>query len=405
MESTSPSSAESHSPFRQSLPLLITSLVNKSGSIGISLLPMLLVEGHYSTAESSLAMTCVKSTTVVGTLLSGWAGDSLGLRFTLLASFALSALGFLFLPFQLGLAALIFAGMIAQLGNTSTNGTIRLLLVKLVERQNQKVALGWMRTVNNLGQILSYGVAASAATIGMQLLIWFDSLTSFLALIIGIKSVPRDEIVSKSSSPSETMSTSDAPSGWWPFLGATLLLTSWTFIYEFYISGVAGKLKVVHPEEGLRIFSLLMVLNTVICALLAVKAARLLKHVNRSMALAATLTSAGLVIAVLFTDSIPMLFLAAFCQTLGEVIYGVFGQFLLIRLVPKSSRPNTLYSAAILVANLGRLTAAAIAFPLIIRATSPIPSITLGILTALGSFLVIFLGRKRFEAATADTRF
>ncbi len=375
---------------------------------------MLLVEGHYSTAQSSLAMTCVKATTVVGTLLSGWAGDTLGLRFTLLSSFFFSALGFLFLPFHLGLIVLIASGMVAQFGNTATNGTIRLLLVKVVDRKNQKVALGWMRTMNNLGQILSYGLGATAAAIGLKLLIWFDGLTSFLALIVGAKIAPNEKkeslAVDISAPPNESESTpknahinESAPRsrGWWPFIGSTLLLAGWSFMYEFYMSGIAGKVKVIWPSDGLRIFSSLMVLNVMICALLAVKAAQFLKNVVKGMVAAAIFTAAGLLIGIYFTDSVPMLFVAAFGMTLGEVVYGVFGQFLLIRLVPASNRPNTLYSVAILVANLGRMAAAGLAFPLIIRASTPAPASILVIVVALGSIAVLALGHKRFEEATS----
>src|SRR5262245_14549889 len=93
--------------FRQSLPVLLTSLVNKSGAIGLSVLPMLLVDGHYSSAQSSLAMTVVKGCTVVAILGSGWVGDRVSLRATVLGALVLEGVGLLAMPMPWGFPALV----------------------------------------------------------------------------------------------------------------------------------------------------------------------------------------------------------------------------------------------------------------------------------------------------------
>ncbi len=386
--------ARTPSAFTQSRPVLITSLVNKTGSIGVSLLPMILVEGHYSTAQSSLAMSLVKGSIIVATLLAGAAADAVGLRPTVLVSFLAAALGLAFLPLHLGYAALLVSGIVAQSGITAINATMRLILTKSVERQHHKEALGWMRFVNNLGQIASYGLAAVTAALGARVMIWFDAATSLAAFGIGRKILPE-----ASAAPAQqAQAQGHAPgrgSSWWPFIGCTLILTGWNFMYEFFMSGVAGRLKLIYPEEGLRIFSGMMVVNTVICAALAVVASRFFSRVVPSLALGVTLTAGGVLLGVHSSHSIPLLFCGILSLTLGEVVYGALAQFLLIRSVPSFKRENTLYSTAILVSSSGKMIAAGLAFPLIVNASAFSGAFAATVVAALVSFAVLAIGRRQ----------
>jgi predicted MFS family arabinose efflux permease len=391
---------DSRSAFRQSLPVLLTSLVNKSGSIGLSLLPVLLVERGTPTDQSSLAMGIVRAGSFFAILGAGWMGDTAGLRATLLLSFGLAALGFALLPLHLGYWVFLAAGLTAQVGHAATNSTIRLLLTQVVERRHHKEALGWMRTVNNLGQVLSFGLATLTARLGAGILVWFDGLTSLLALAAGAKLLPKREgkgtrAPSLGAVPG---ANGERPAGWWPFIGCTLIITSWNFMYELFMAGVAGRLKLVYPDEGLRIFSGLMVVNTVLCAGLAVVAARVLNRVVPCLVLGVALTSSGLALAVARTESVGLLFVSMLLLTLGEVVYGALAQFLLIRSVPPSKRENTVYSLAIVTANLGRVIAAALAFPLVVMAVSPAGAVAVTAGIAALSFAVLALGARTFRS-------
>lgn len=388
---------EPRTVLQQSMPVLITSMVNKSGAIGVSILPMLLVEGRYSTAESSLAMSLVKGSTVVATLASGWFSDTIGLRATVLCSFLCAAVGFGFLPVDLGFAALVAAGVIAQLGITSVNGSLRLLLTRTVEWHHQKEALGWMRFANSLAQVLSFGLGTLAATLGARLLIWFDGLTSLMAFALGVRILPRTD-ASRRLDPAIPDSPGNPNKGSWPaFVGAALLLTGWSFTYEFFLVGIAGRLKVIYPEEGLRIFSVLMVFNTLLCAAWAVAAARALARVVPSLFIGIILGSAGVILSVWRSGSLAALFAAALLMTLGEIIYGALGQLLLIRAVPPSRRENTLYASGMLVTQLGRLAAAGLAFPLIVDATSPLAASWIAAGVGAASLVVLALGNTQFR--------
>lgn len=381
---------------RQSLPILLTSLVNKSGSIGISLLPILLVDGHYSTEQSTWVMSCVKGSTIVATLAAGWFSDSFGVRLTLLLSLLMASLGLGFMPLHLGYLVLAISGFVAQFGIASVNTTNRLLLTQTVDWSNQKEALGWMRFVNNLGQVLSFGLATMTASLGAVLLIWFDSFTSIAAFFVGLRILPKSSSEKARTQPSSDKFQGTRPktSSIWPYVGCTLLLAGWNFMYEFFITGVAGRIKVIYPETGLRIFSTLMVLNTILCAALAVWASRILSRAIPSLVAGVLLTTSGLVLGIVQVGSLPLIFTAMVLLTLGEIIYGALAQFLLIRSVPSSNRENMTYSVAILIANMGRMAAAGLAFPLVVHSSHPAAAAILAASIGLGSVIVLVIGMR-----------
>lgn len=328
---------------------------------------MLLVDAQYSASQSSLVLTSVKGSGVLAILASGWLGDRIGPRKTLLLSLFCAALGLGVLPLPLGLGVLLCAGILAQFGISSVNTTLRLVLTHTVARAHHKEALGWMRSVNNLGQIFSFTLASLSASFGAALLIWFDALTSLLAMGVGARILPTPSDAPLAQAPRSGDRPRSRVRTWAPFLSWALVLMGWNFMYEFFMAGVAGRLKVIAPEQGLRIFSLVMVLNTILCALFSVAATRFLTRTTPSLIGAAVLTSTGLILGSLAIESRGLLFLAALLLTLGEIAYGVFGQYLLIRYLPVSRRENLIYSGAILIASLGKVIAAALVFPLFVQ--------------------------------------
>lgn len=329
---------------------------------------MLLVDAHYTTSESSLAMSCVKGSGIIAILGSGWLGDRIGPRSTLLFSLFCAAAGLAVLPLPLGLAVLILAGITAQFGITSVNTTMRLVLTHSVQRAHHKEALGWMRSVNNLGQILSYTLASLSASLGATLLIWFDALTSILAMGVGSRILPRPVSAPLAQARESKAGSHSRMQTWAPFVGCAFILMGWNFMYEFFMVGVAGRLKLLEPEQGLRIFSLIMVLNTVLCAALSVVATRVLSRVAPTLIAATLLTASGVILGQYSVGSHALLFTAALFLTLGEIAYGALGQYLLIRFLPVSQRENLVYSGAILFSGVGKIAAAGLAFPMVVQA-------------------------------------
>jgi hypothetical protein len=189
---------------------------------------------------------------------------------------------------------------------------------------------------------------------------------------------------------------------WWPFIGCTILLAAYNFMYELYMVGVAGRVKLEFPEQGLRIFAFLMVINTVVCAGLAVVASRWLKLAVPTLVLAVTFTAGGVILAVEEPRSLVWLYASAFLLTLGEVAYGVYAQFLMIRSVPASPRENTIYSGGLVFAVLGRASAASLAFPWVVYAARPAVAVGATVVMAGVSFVILGWGRRSFARLASD---
>src|SRR5271155_4451666 len=86
--------------FRQSRPVLLTTFTNKVGSIGLSLITILLVKRGVSTGRGSFVLSTLKTTMLAGTLVGGTLTDRFSSRTLVLAALLLSATGLGFLPFQ-----------------------------------------------------------------------------------------------------------------------------------------------------------------------------------------------------------------------------------------------------------------------------------------------------------------
>src|SRR4051812_41200248 len=96
------------STFKRTLPVTLTSFVNKAGTIGLSIIPVVLVERKISVDQSAWIMGSIQAASLVGVLGGGWLSDVLGLRGTLLLSFLISGLGLAAVPFTSTALALAF---------------------------------------------------------------------------------------------------------------------------------------------------------------------------------------------------------------------------------------------------------------------------------------------------------
>ncbi|MFN7135857.1 MAG: MFS transporter, partial [Myxococcales bacterium] len=142
--------------FRQSLPVLLTTFVNKVGAVGLSLLPMLLVERALPSETSSLVMGLVKAAVLLGSFAGGWVADRAGLRVALVSSFAIAGTGLALLPLASDWVVLAALAMLAQLGNAMFHSPARLLVTSAVAPEHQREAIGWLRGAVNGGQIVSF---------------------------------------------------------------------------------------------------------------------------------------------------------------------------------------------------------------------------------------------------------
>jgi MFS family permease len=363
------------------------------GSIGLSLIPILLVKRGVSTAQGALVLSTLKATIIVGTLAGGALSDRFSSRSLALAALAMSAAGLGFLPFQTTILLILAFGILAQFAEALLNVVQRVLLMDQVDAGYQKEALGWMRMVVNFAQIFSYTIAAAASALGVAPLMVLDASTSFVAFVLGRKILPR-----KPADANKDRGLHVGKDGVFAskasFLGCSLVLMGWSFFYELFLEGGAGRLEVLHPGQGLRRFSTMMILNVVLCTAFAVHASRFFHKAWTAITGGMILTALGVLIASWGLASQVWVFGGMFFITLGELMLGAVAQYTLMRMTPGIAKAGLYYSVGLTVMQCGRIAGAALAFPLLIHASSLKP-FTFAIVGVLAFQLVVLWALRR----------
>jgi MFS family permease len=367
------------SPFRRSLPVTATAFINKSGTIGLSIIPLLLVERHVGAGASALVLGAIKTAGLAGVLLGGWLCDRLGLRATLLLSFLVSGIGMAPLPFVGGALVLGACAALSQLGTSFYYASGRLLVTQLVRPEERAEAIAWQRTSSNLAQILSYSLGAFFGRFGTMFLLLFDAFTSFLATAVGAKILPDP----KAAKAAEGASATDGGTHFDFYRGA-LIVAMFSVLYELWAAASAAECKVIFGGEGLAIFSELMVVNTVLCALFSVVAARHVRRAEFSMPVGLLLLTLGCV-ATFATAEKSWFFLGALLVTLGEILFNALAGMVLIVTTPTAARQGSVYSQGVLLQFAGRILGASAAFPLVVNGSHPV----LATLVAAGLALLL----------------
>jgi MFS family permease len=354
--------------FQQSRPVLLTTFTNKVGSIGLSLISILLVKRGVSTGEGSLVLTTLKMTLLAGTLVGGALTDRFRSRTLVLTALLLSAFGLGLLPFPRSIWLILGLAVVAQFAEALMNVVQRLLLMDQVDFAHQREALGWLRMVNNFAQIFSFSVAALGAKLGVTPLMLFDSGTSLGAFFLGRRLLPTvNRRASGEGLSGAAKSNAPSPSA---FYRCAVVLMGWSFMYELFLEGGAGRLEVLHPGEGLRRFSMMMIFNTVLCSAFAIKATRVFRHSWNAICGGVTLTAAGVMVAAWGMQSQGWVFGGNFLITLGELMVGAVSQYTLMRLTPGDRNSGFYYSTGLTLMQSGRILGAAAAFPLLIHAAT-----------------------------------
>ena len=333
-------------------------------------------------------LSMLKGTMLVGTLAGGALTDRFTSRNLVLAALLMSAVGLGALPFASSTALLLLFGMLAQFSEALMNVVQRLLLMDQVERGHQKEALGWMRMVNNFAQVFSFSVAALGARLGLRPRFLFDAATWLTGLFIGRWRLPGGVAAPRDGGALSGENAGGTASRW-TFFRCALVLMGWSFFYELFMEGGAGRLEVLHPGEGLRRFSTMMILNTVLCAAFAVQATRLFRRPWVTIAGGMLLTVLGILLAGWGMASQVWVFGGMLLITLGELMVGSTAQFTLMRLTPAGGKAGFYYSLGIGLMQGGRILGAAAAFPLLIHAErlGPFTALMLGVFAVQSAVL------------------
>ncbi|MGE3975899.1 MAG: MFS transporter [Bdellovibrionales bacterium] len=377
---------------RESFPLVFTSFVNKCGQIGTSLLPIFIIEQKISAEDGALALGIIKASAFVGTYLGGWCCDRIGLRYTLILSFLLTAVGLGALPLFPSLLGILVFGIIAQAGHAIFPSAARLMLTETLPPRRLQEGIGWLRSANNAGQIVSYSLGAAFATLGTVAFFYMDALTSVLAAILGYKMLPRSRAT---PNPSEQLPANDhhvsvrellTKKGLKNkkirlFLLCSIVIALFSLIYEMMIIGVAAKSKIIFEEDGLKLFAQFMVINTILCAILAVPASKYFKSLSKVLVWGLLMVGIGGAISLHGSPSRIDLFLGALFMTFGEIIFTSMAQFTLLQLTPNSRQRGALYSVSLILQKVGITVAGFITLPLVIAGGHG--AVAIGVLTLI----------------------
>lgn len=350
-------------------PLVLTSFINKSGTIGLSLLPMLLIEKNISVAESSFIMGAVKASLFLGHIMGGVGSDRIGLRFTVNTSFFICGLGLALLPFADSAWLILLCGIFAQAGTAMFTSASRILLSELVAKTSFQSALAWLRSANNLAQVISSAIASIFASMGLKFLFLFDAVTSFIALIFGAKWMPDSHAHKQIKDQPKLFSILKDPQFWkQPQTKRYFLIIGMLFcffiIYDLAYLGISAKCKILWGNDGIRYFTYFNLINTTFCGLLAIPATRIFQDVRKAFPLGFILVAAGGALA-LNTESLWQILIGGFLFSLGELIFSTLSQFTMIEETPPFAK-GTFYGFSLVLQSAGRVIGSAMIFPLVI---------------------------------------
>lgn len=347
---------------------------------------MLLVERQVSGDAAALVMTMVKGAGLAGAFLGGWMGDRFGLKKSLVLSFVLSGIGLGLLPLAHALSLITVLAMIASLGGQMFPSTARLYLALFMSVSEQRESFGWLRMVNNLGQVVSFGVSWAFAGLGIAPLMLLDSAASLVAAGVSGRTLEDRRPVSERST-SETTGSHSTPTQWQPgqlktLVLATLMVAAMGCLYELYLVGAAAKFKLLYGAQGLVLFSQVMLMNTLLCAFLAVAATRWIQSPAFAMPVGFLMVGTGCALTFIGEPTQLKIFGGALALTLGEIIYMSMSGFVIVRLTPDGGRQGSIYGMSQFVQILGRVLGASIAFLTVV--IDHHSALTLGVITGIG---------------------
>ena len=355
--------------FRRALPLVATSFINKAGAIGLTLLPVLLVERGTSTLRASVVMGAVKAAGPAGVLLGGLWSDRAGVRTVVLVALALQGAALGLLPVAPTLLAIAACGVVARFGEALFQSPARMLLTDRVAFAEQYEAMGWLRSANNAGQLVCFTIGALAAGFGLAPLLWFDSATSLAALTVGSRWLQRGLAPQPRSTPP---AEAPRPGSWTPALLVAMAIGAFVCVYELFLVGGAASYRERFGPHGIALFSEAMIVDTVLSAFFAVWAARHLRQPALALPVGGALTALGAALALMPSSSTLPVFAGVLVLTVGEIVFTSRCSTILLQLVPTTSRRGGAYAALLVVQDLGRIAGGALAFPLIVRGAAPV---------------------------------
>ncbi len=362
------------------LALIVSSFVNKCGNLGLALLPMLLIEKNFPVGTSSLIMGATKAAGPIAIFFSGNVIGYVGSMTALISSFLLSALALGLLPFMSQGIFLGLAAVGANVANNIYNPAVRTLIKESSTPKQLTITLAWLRSASNLGQVVSSVLTILAGTMGLAIFFLFDSATSLAAALIGKFFIPKTNFTKGAPSLAQDAQSSATP-GYYAY--AVIMAVNY-LIYELGMLSFSALSKIHFGDEGIKAFGMAMFINTFLCGIFAVVAAKYLTNAKLWTMLGFILIFAGALLFIILPKSFPLLALCTLLLTLGEIVTAVFTQPLLLHHCG-GKLGQIHYGRGLTIQKLGSLLAGVILFPIIIHGAFPWAPFVL----AFGTFFIL----------------
>ncbi len=357
---------------------------------------MLVVGKGLKPAEAALVVGLVKVSSIIGTYLGGLSSDKVGLKFTMLVSFFLTALGLGYLPIPTDIFLITLFAIVAQIGHAMFPSAVRLMLSEILGEARLKEGIGWFRFANNLGQIVSYVISATFAYLGIMFFFYFDAVTTVAALILGFKILPdvkpakvargTDYVSTKLLFSKSAFKNKDI----FLFILSSVIVALSLLMFEMITIGVAAKSRLVFGDHALKLYSLFMVINTVLCALFAIPASKYFRNIKPVFYFSTVMLVSAGILSLHNTPTELSIFLGSFLMTMGEIVFASMSQYSLLILTPENSHRGTFYSVSLMLQKTGVIIAGFITMPLLVYGNYAIATFAVvGILTVLLTTILV----------------
>lgn len=379
-------------PLKRALPVAVPAFVYRVGSVGLDLVPMLIVALAFPPEQAAVIMAMIRGAGVVGNLLGGWLTDVLGIKACLHLGFWLSAIGMAALPFQKIWWAVGLVAFLAAVGNEVIKSPNRMTILLTLPKSQHAQGIGWFRTANNVGYVLAFSISFLAAEAGFLVLMLFDSATSVFASLMSLKLL---KDLPKTQRPQTPLQWKDFKLPRALFL-VSLIGALYSLTYRMLMTGASARSRLVFGEDSIQVFSVFMMINALMCASLAMWAARRFESPGRAATAGISLTLVGIVL-VSFTTNPWIFWLAAGISTLGEVIVMALMVVWAFSKTPEGTRQSLQMGVSQTLQHVGGMIGASTAFPILVYTQNAFTN-ALAVTMAVGLLLSLALRQVAKES-------
>ena len=314
----------------------------------------------------------------------------------ILLSFCAAGAGLAAIPYAKTLFWMAASASLAQLGQVMFQAPAKLMVTEFVEIREQPESFAWLRTANNLGQVMSYSIGAIFSSFGIPFMMFFDSTTSWLAAGAGLKLLPSEASRKKLLCGACQLRSRGADltsSEWKNFALVTLMLAGFNFLLRSLHDRRCRKMRTriripgdedFFPGDGHELRSLLGLFD--FRRPISRKPRDRFPVRDGPVYRRAALSVQGI-------ESMAVFYLGCFLITASEIVFFALAQTALLRTIPGGKRRGSIYSTSLVIQNIGRILGGALAFSWVVYAARPLPLI----LSSGGVILALVLaGRSRF---------